>query len=118
MMVSHSAWSQIPFPAISGAGTDVVYNRMLEEAGVPRHLLGAEGRDLCVLVRRDGIPGQPGHTWTQDIRRRDVETAITSRQVGQDRAPEDVLPAWALAPLRAMRDAAIAADPDPGEAPA
>jgi hypothetical protein len=44
---------------------------------------------------------------------------MTSRQVGPDRAPEDVLPEWALAPLRAMRDAARATDRDgAGEAQA
>ena len=115
MMVTRDAWETVPFAAIRGAGTDVAFSSALKAADIPCFQLGMEGRDLCILVRRDGLAGQSGHTWVQDAARRDVETSVLRRGSVDPRTPEEVLPPWAIAEFRALRERALAlaaTDPD------
>jgi glycosyltransferase involved in cell wall biosynthesis len=105
--VPRALWAQCPFPEIAGQGSDTRFLAALDERGVTRRPI--DGDRLLVVIRRDGIDDAPAHTY----RERDGQTfekrfrSFNHRETGL--RPEDVLPAWALAPLLPLRERADAA---------
>jgi glycosyltransferase involved in cell wall biosynthesis len=103
MAFTRPLWESVPFPLISGNGTDMAAMRAAADAGHP--LVRIACGEKLIVVRRDGVPGAPEHTYRTD-RGAPIPRVVDRKNNRRPEAPEAMLPEWALEPLRQLRAAA------------
>lgn len=100
LLFDRDDWDERPFRAVR-RDEDVWF--VLDQLRAGRTLLPVNAVETFLAVRHRGSTGDRGHTWTHQFTGETLEDYLRDRPLYQ-RRPENLLPEWALATYREIRD--------------
>jgi hypothetical protein len=93
-------WEEQPFRPLAG-DEDVWF--LLDQARLGAEVATVKTPEIYLAVRHRGLGSDRGHTWTHQGTGETLEE-YTSHLPVYSRQPEELLPDWAIAAYRALRD--------------
>jgi len=100
LLFDRADWEERPFRAVP-RDEDVWF--VLDQLRAGRTLLPVNAVETFLAVRHRGSTGDRGHTWTHQFTGETLEDYLRDRPL-YERRPETLLPEWALASYRVIRE--------------